>query len=198
MSNDSKPPYSVVFVLGGPGAGKGTQCERIQQEFGFKHLSAGDLLREERLHADSEFGAVIEKHIKDGSIVPVKITCSLLRREMEKSQSNNFLIDGFPRNRDNLDGWNGEMPGVAEVKRVLFFDCPDQVCVDRCIKRGLTSGRADDNADSLKNRIITYRESTMPIIDHYKSINLVSTIDGNRSSSEVFEDVKKILSSLDC
>ncbi|CAL1534440.1 unnamed protein product [Lymnaea stagnalis] len=198
MADKSKSQYNVVFVLGGPGAGKGTQCEKIQETFGYQHLSAGELLRQERLAKGSQYGEEIEKHLKDGSIVPVAITCSLLHREMESSSKNNFLIDGFPRNKDNLDGWNEAMNGVAQVKRVLFFDCPDQVCVDRCLSRGLTSGRSDDNAESLKKRIQTYRESTMPIVDHFRKINLVSEIQGDKSADEVFEDVKKVFKALDC
>ncbi|BFZ16526.1 hypothetical protein BsWGS_19565 [Bradybaena similaris] len=198
MSGETKSKYNVVFVLGGPGAGKGTQCEQIQEKFGYVHLSAGELLRQERLQPNSEYGAEIEKHLKEGTIVPVKVTCALLRREMEQSPKNNFLIDGFPRNRDNLDGWNAEMNGVAEVRRVLFFDCPDQVCVERCLNRGLTSGRTDDNVESLQKRIQTYRESTLPIIQHYAALNLVSTVNGDRPTSEVFEDVKKVFDSLKC
>ncbi|WAR23031.1 KCY-like protein, partial [Mya arenaria] len=117
--------YNVVFVLGGPGAGKGTQCENIVRDYGFVHLSAGDLLREERQRPSSEFGEEIEGHIKNGTIVPVQITCSLLRRAMEESGEKKFLIDGFPRNKDNLDGWNNAMKGVADVRMVLFFNCSE-------------------------------------------------------------------------
>ncbi|KAK3794483.1 hypothetical protein RRG08_003636 [Elysia crispata] len=195
---DSKNQYNVVFVLGGPGAGKGTQCEKIQEKFGFEHLSAGELLRQERQAPNSQYGDEIETHLKNGSIVPVKITCSLLRREMDSSPKNNFLIDGFPRNKDNLDGWNLEMEGVAKVRAVLFFDCPDQVCVERCLNRGLTSGRTDDNEESLKKRIETYRNSTMPIIKHYRTLDLVAQVDGNRSTDEVFADVEKVFKNLAC
>lgn len=99
---------SVIFVLGGPGAGKGTICKKVFKKYGYVHLSAGDLLREERNRSDSEYGNLIETHIKEGTIVPVKITCSLLERAMVNSDSPNkrFLIDGFPRNEDNLTGWN--------------------------------------------------------------------------------------------
>ncbi|KAI8773207.1 cytidine monophosphate (UMP-CMP) kinase 1 cytosolic [Biomphalaria glabrata] len=192
----SKKLFNVVFVLGGPGAGKGTQCEKIQETFGYQHLSAGELLRQERLAPGSQYGEEIDKHIKDGSIVPVSITCSLLLREMRNSSKNNFLVDGFPRNQDNLEGWNKETEGVARVQRVLFFDCPDDICVERCLSRGLTSGRTDDNAESLKKRIQTYRDSTMPIVDHFRKLNLVSEIQGDRSPNEVFEDVKKVFASL--
>ncbi|XP_048762186.1 UMP-CMP kinase-like isoform X2 [Ostrea edulis] len=192
----SMAKYRVIFVLGGPGAGKGTQCENIVRDFGFVHLSAGDLLREERQRPGSEFGEEIETHIKNGTIVPVEITCSLLNRAMENSSKDRFLIDGFPRNQDNLEGWNKAMIDVATVIRVLFFNCSEQVCVERCLSRGRTSGRADDNEESLKKRIKTYNESTMPIIAHYRTLNLVSEIHGENEPAVVFEDVKKALADL--
>lgn len=188
--------YNVIFVLGGPGAGKGTQCENIVRDFGYVHLSAGELLREERQRPGSQFGEEIETHIKNGTIVPVQITCSLLKRAMESSGKERFLIDGFPRNHDNLDGWNKEMSGVATVIRVLFFNCPEEVCVERCLSRGKTSGRTDDNEESLKKRIKTYNESTMLIIEHYRKLNLVSEINAGSSREAVFEDVKKVLNDL--
>lgn len=188
--------YNVIFVLGGPGAGKGTQCEYIVRDFGYVHLSAGDLLREERQRPGSQFGEEIEGHIKNGTIVPVQITCSLLKRAMEKSGKDRFLIDGFPRNRDNLDGWNKEMSDVAKVIRVLFFNCSEQVCVERCLSRGKTSGRTDDNEESLKKRIKTYTESTMEIIEQFRKLNLVSEIHAEKSPDEVFEEVKKVLNEL--
>lgn len=188
--------YNVIFVLGGPGAGKGTQCENIVREFGYVHLSAGDLLREERQRPGSQFGEEIDTHIKNGTIVPVQITCSLLKRAMESSGKDRFLIDGFPRNQDNLDGWNKEMSDVATVIRVLFFNCPEQVCVERCLSRGKTSGRTDDNEESLKKRIKTYNESTMLIIEHYRKLDLVSEINAGNSPDAVFEDVKKVLDGL--
>lgn len=84
MAND-KP--KVVFVLGAPGSGKGTQCSRIVDTFGYTHLSAGDLLREERARPDSQFGNLIEECIVNGKIVPVEITCSLLENAMIKTKT---------------------------------------------------------------------------------------------------------------
>lgn len=106
MSAEQK--FEVLFILGGPGAGKGTLCRYITEKYGYVHLSAGDLLREERMKPNSKYGELIEKFIKDGKIVPVAITCSLLDNSMQASNSlhKRFLIDGFPRNQDNVDGWN--------------------------------------------------------------------------------------------
>ncbi|GAB1601716.1 UMP-CMP kinase-like isoform X2 [Argonauta hians] len=188
--------YNVVFVLGGPGAGKGTQCSMIVDNFDYKHLSAGDLLRAERNDPNSEYGKLIDDHIKEGSIVPHAITCALLKRAMETSGKKDFLIDGFPRNQSNLSGWNEAMEDSANVKLILYFNCSEDVCTQRCLKRGLTSGRVDDNIESLKKRIVTYNESTKPIIDHYKNLGLVKEIVAEGSPVEVFEEVKDVINKL--
>ncbi|XP_002750841.1 UMP-CMP kinase isoform X1 [Callithrix jacchus] len=187
----------VVFVLGGPGAGKGTQCARIVEKYGYTHLSAGELLRDERKNPDSQYGELIEKYIKEGKIVPVEITISLLKREMDQTmaanaQKNKFLIDGFPRNQDNLQGWNRTMDGKADVSFVLFFDCNNEICIERCLERGKSSGRSDDNRESLEKRIQTYLQSTKPIIDLYEEMGKVKKIDASKSVDEVFDEVVKI------
>uniref|UniRef100_T1E8G0 Putative ump-cmp kinase family n=1 Tax=Anopheles aquasalis TaxID=42839 RepID=T1E8G0_ANOAQ len=132
----------VVFVLGPPGSGKGTQCEKIVAKYGYTHLSAGDLLREERNREGSEYGALIEDNIKNGRIVPVEITCALLENAMNKTQeasgNDRFLIDGFPRNEDNLQGWTKKMADKVELQFVLFFECSEQQCTERCLKRGFS------------------------------------------------------------
>lgn len=185
---------NVIFVLGGPGAGKGTQCERIVKEFGYVHLSAGDLLRGERAKPGSEFGELIEHHITNGTIVPVEITCSLLERGMTESDKNNFLIDGFPRNEDNLSGWTKQMGEKVNLQCVLFFQCSQEICTARCLKRGEAgSGRSDDNEESLKKRFVTYEQATMSIIKHYQEKDLVKTIDASKSPDEVYTVVESIL-----
>lgn len=184
---------NVVFVLGAPGSGKGTQCEKISKEFGYVHLSAGDLLRAERNSPGSKYGELIEHHIRNGSIVPVEITCSLLERAMIESGAENFLIDGFPRNENNLEGWNRQMGDKANVQFVLFFECSEETCIERCLRRGAEgSGRSDDNPDSLKKRFQTYHRDTMPIIQHYDQLDTVKRVDASLSPDEVFEEVKKI------
>ncbi|XP_031710707.1 UMP-CMP kinase [Anarrhichthys ocellatus] len=196
MSQMMKP--QVVFVLGGPGAGKGTQCSKIVENYSYTHLSAGDLLRAERGREGSEFGQLIDSYIKEGSIVPVEITINLLRKAMEESMHKDdkrfrFLIDGFPRNEDNLTGWNTVMVDKADVKFVLFFDCSNEVCIDRCLERGKSSGRTDDNRESLEKRIQTYLQSTRPIIELYEKQGKVRTVDASHSLDKVFADVKAIL-----
>ncbi|XP_049877064.1 UMP-CMP kinase [Pectinophora gossypiella] len=182
----------VVFVLGAPGAGKGTQCTYISKEYGFVHLSAGDLLREERQRPGSEYGEMIEEKIRNGQIVPVEVTCSLLHKAMQKSGKSRFLIDGFPRNKDNLEGWERTMSDKTKLLFVLFFECSQSMCTERCLGRGAAgSGRSDDNLDSLKKRFNTYLNDTMPIIQHYEAQGLVRKIDAEKCPDEVFEKVKE-------
>ncbi|KAL4608133.1 UMP-CMP kinase [Arapaima gigas] len=188
----------VVFVLGGPGAGKGTQCAKIVENYSYTHLSAGDLLREERGREGSKFGQLIDSYIKEGKIVPVEITINLLRQAMEKTmemdpQKYRFLIDGFPRNQNNLEGWTAEMNDKADVKFVLFFDCSNEVCINRCLERGKSSGRTDDNRESLEKRIQTYLQSTWPIIELYEKQGKVRKVDASHSMDQVFADVRSIL-----
>lgn len=151
----SKP--EVIFVLGGPGAGKGTQCQLIREKFNYNHISAGDCLREERQRPGSKYGEMIETHIREGTIVPVEITCALLRQKMEELgwEGGKFLIDGFPRNENNLIGWNkacevSEQPrncyrswkADVDVRLCLVFECPENVMEERLLLRGQSSGRS--------------------------------------------------------
>ncbi|CAF1146747.1 unnamed protein product [Rotaria sp. Silwood1] len=187
---------NVIFVLGGPGAGKGTQCARISETYDYVHLSAGELLREEAAKPDSTLGKEINEHIKNGSTVPVAITCKLLENAMKNSGKENFLIDGFPRNKDNIDGWQKAMDGKVNIQCVLFFDCDEQTCVARCLARGKASGRIDDNEQSLKKRIVTYNESTRPLIQLFEKDNLVKRIDASNHVDKVFQDVRNVLNNI--
>jgi len=182
-------PYHVVFVLGGPGAGKGTQCQNVVNKFGFVHLSAGDLLREE-IKSGSQHGTMIEEMIKQGQIVPSHVTVGLLEKAMRTSGKHKFLVDGFPRNEENNSAWKKDMHEKADVACVLVFDVPEEIMQNRLLKRGESSGRTDDNMESIKKRFKTFREQTLPVIDEYHKINKVAKIDGNRHPDEVWVEVQ--------
>lgn len=197
LSNLTNMVPEVVFVLGGPGCGKGTQCELIVKQYDFVHLSAGELLRNEQTKNESKYKDLIQHHMKEGTIVPAEITCNLLRQAMDETKKRYFLIDGYPRNHDNLVTWQKVMGNESRVAFVLFFECPLDVCVERCLGRGEAgSGRADDNLDSLKKRIRVFEEQTKPIVDYYDKLNLVERVDASKSKEEVFADVKKVFDKL--
>jgi len=184
---ESKP--IVVFVLGGPGSGKGTQCSNIVKNFHFVHLSAGDLLREE-MNSGSKHGEMIQTMIKNGEIVPSEVTVGLLWKAMQNSEKKRFLIDGFPRNEENNSSWENQMSEKVDFRFILFFDCPEEVMQDRVLKRGESSGRTDDNLDSIKKRFNTYLNSTLPVVDAYEKQNRVVRVNADRSLETVWADVK--------
>jgi len=180
----------VIFVLGGPGSGKGTQCANIVSQYGFEHLSAGDLLRAEK-DSGSPDGAMISEMIRNGQIVPSSVTINLLHKAMLASGKSHFLIDGFPRNGENNDNWINLMSDKVDFKLVLFFDCPEAVMEERLLKRGETSGRTDDNIDSIKKRFKTYVEQTIPVVEGYASRGLAVKIDATRDVDSVWADVDR-------
>jgi UMP-CMP kinase len=194
-----KPLFSpdnvtVVFVLGGPGAGKGTQCAKLVADFGFKHLSAGDLLREEQDRPGSEFGEMIKTYIKEGTIVPMEVTVQLLenamREAMDKENKNLFLIDGFPRKLDQAHAFE---KSVVPSKFTLFFDCPENVMEERLINRGKTSGRADDNIESIKKRFKTFVETSMPVVEEFRKQGKVVQVSATKGPDEVYAETKEKL-----
>ncbi|MCJ1377258.1 bifunctional uridylate/adenylate kinase [Xylographa soralifera] len=189
----SPDKVSVIFVLGGPGAGKGTQCDRLVRDYGFTHLSAGDLLREEQDREGSQFGSLIKDYIKEGTIVPMEITVQLLENAMNddlthKHGNGRFLIDGFPRKMDQALKFE---ESVCPSKFTLFFDCPEDVMQERLLNRGKTSGRADDNAESIKKRFKTFVETSMPVVEYFEKEGKVVRIPATRAPDEVYAEVKE-------
>ena len=164
------------------------------------HLSAGDLLRKEQRTPGSQYGDLIAECIVSSRIVPVEITCGLLERAMCASvegrtgdDAGRFLIDGFPRNQDNYDGWQRLMSGKTDVAFVLYFDSPEDVCMQRCLRRGAAgSGRTDDNEDSLRKRMVTFTKETWPIVQLFAEQGKVRSVAGCGDQEQVFEDVKRI------
>ena len=195
MASSADKP-NVVFVLGGPGSGKGTQCANLVKNYGFVHLSAGDLLRGE-VNSGSENGQMINELIKQGKIVPAEVTVGLLKaaifRNFNESKKTRFLVDGFPRNYDNNRCWKAEMPAdLVNTRFVLFMDCPEDVMLQRLMKRSETSGRVDDNIESIRKRFVTFEKESMPVVDEYEKEGKVFKIDATKDPETVFASIKVI------
>ena len=178
----------VVFVLGGPGSGKGTQCANIVKHYGYTHLSAGDLLRAEVARGSAE-GSMIESCMATGALVPQEVTVGLLRTAMATSGNDKFLIDGFPRAMDQAEAFEAI---VGHPSFVLFFDCPEGEMRKRLLHRGETSGRVDDNEEAIVKRFRTFQQASMPVIQHYARQGRVRSIDATPAPEEVFKAVKRV------
>ncbi|KAI9182682.1 hypothetical protein LWI28_027819 [Acer negundo] len=187
---EKKP--TVIFVLGGPGSGKGTQCANIVQHFGYTHLSAGDLLRAE-IKSGSENGTMIQNMIKEGKIVPSEVTIKLLQKAIQENGNDKFLIDGFPRNEENRAAF--EEVTKIEPEFVLFFDCSEEEMERRLL--GRNQGREDDNIETIRKRFKVFLESSLPVVQYYESKGKVRKIDAAKPVEEVFEAVKAIFNAKD-
>lgn len=186
---------SVVFVLGGPGSGKGTQCQNIVRDYKFAHLSAGDLLREEQKNPQSKYGELIANYIREGQIVPMEITIALLKNAMKEQIDTKgvtkFLIDGFPRKMDQALKFEED---VAVSQFTLFFECPESVMLERLLERGQNSGRTDDNVESIKKRFRVFVDTSMPVVEYFRTSDKVETVSCQQPKEKVYEQVKDILS----
>lgn len=189
----SEKDVSVIFVLGGPGSGKGTQCGKLVEEKGFLHLSAGDLLRSEQNREGSQYGSLIAQCIKEGTIVPQEVTVALLAQAITENYtkgSTRFLVDGFPRKMDQAITFEEQIVPSAFT---LFFECPEQVMLERLLERGKTSGRADDNIESIKKRFRVFVDTSMPVVDYFDKQGKVVKLRCDDSVDVVYGHVKEAL-----
>ena len=190
------PEPNVVFVLGGPGAGKGTMCELAESQLGWTHLSTGELLRAEQESGGST-AAAIEEYISAGQLVPNEITVRLLKDAMETitrtTGKKNFLLDGFPRSLSNLEGWYEIFGKDAELPKMLYLECPYDVLKERILGRAKYSGRSDDNVEAIKRRFDTFKKETLPIVEVFRSQNKCIEIDTSLDRQAVYALVKDSL-----
>ena len=192
----------VLFVLGGPGCGKGTQCKKLSDDLGYIHQSAGDLLRAERAKKGSENAELINNYIKDGKIVPVEITVNLIKTAMKENgwEKSKFQIDGFPRNDDNYDGFYKVFGDEADVRGVLYLDLSEEKMMERIKKRAEEAGegnqRSDDNVESIKKRFGVFQNETMPVIEKFKSKNALFYVNSDNTIDGVAADVREYVNKI--
>ncbi|EMI19244.1 uridylate kinase [Rhodopirellula maiorica SM1] len=183
------PKPNVVFVLGGPGAGKGTMCELAESQLGWTHLSTGDLLRDQQ-QSGGPTAAIIDKFITAGQLVPNEIIVTLLKDAMEQvtrtTGKKNFLLDGFPRSLANLEAWYEIFGRDAELPKMLYFECPYAVLEKRVLGRAKYSGRSDDNVESLKLRFDTYKAETLPTVELFRNSGKCIELDTSLDRQSVY------------
>eukprot|EP00158_Paraphelidium_tribonemae_P007575 Partr_v1_DN28288_c1_g2_i2_m75644 putative adenylate kinase len=178
---------NAIFIIGGPGSGKGTQCARLVDEYHVAHISVGDLLRDE-VKRGTERGKSMDQLMKDGKIVPLDIVLSILGDRLSSEPKDRFiLIDGFPREMAQVSAFEEK---IGTVRSVFYFDCSEAAMEKRLLKRGETSGRADDNAETIKKRFKTFQEQSMAVVEHFQKAGSLCKISTEAPVDEVYAQVK--------
>ena len=190
--------YKVIFVIGPPGVGKNTQCDKLVEKYNFIHFSTGDLLRAE-ISKETEDAKLIKSIMSQGKYVPVKITCNLIKKAMNNySKDKIFLIDGYPRNQENIDGWMEIFGNNYKLITSIILDCDEKVLENRLIERAKSSGRIDDNIETIQKRFKTHLEESKPIEKKLKLLGPFIEINGDNSINEVFNQISSELDKILC
>jgi len=179
----------IIFVVGGPGSGKGTQCDMLRQRFNLTHLSSGDLLRAE-VDSGSALGESLSATMASGRLVSMETVLDILEAAVMKALkagTKGFLIDGYPREVDQ-----GLMFArkIRDCDVVLFFDAKDETMTSRLLKRALTSGRADDNYTTVKLRLKTFHDQTRPVVDFYRQRGKLIRVNADRQPQVIFKETE--------
>ena len=185
---------TVIFLIGGPGSGKGTVCTQILENYPFIHLSTGDLLREE-VKNETELGKIAEEYMKEGKMVPADKLVEILKSNMIKLgwEKNIYILDGFPRNFSNIENWELIMKDDINEIGVINLSCSKEILKERIMKRGETSGRDDDNEEAFEKRMNVFFEETQPVVDHFKNKEKLFEVDASGSIENTFEKTKQII-----
>ncbi|MFN9644248.1 MAG: adenylate kinase [Cyanobacteriota bacterium] len=177
-----------LLFLGPPGAGKGTQAQRLAASHGLLHLSTGDLLRAE-VEAATPLGREAEAVMARGELVSDALVLAIVRHRLEDHQGG-WLLDGFPRNLPQavaLDGLLAELGQSIEL--VLLMELEDPVLLQRLLARG----RADDNTEVIRHRLHVYREQTAPLIAHYEGLGLLQSVEASGTVEEIGGRIHSLL-----
>ncbi len=180
-------PY-VIFVIGGPGCGKGTQCKRIIQNFGYVSFSTGDLLRK-YVEEKKEGYEDIANKMKEGALISSDTVMRVLKSYIINSENKKILLDGYPRSKENMDIWEREMRGNVNVLGALYFEVSNEEMKKRIL--GRNEGRADDNEETINKRLATFEKETKPIVQEFESKKILIKIDGMKSVDDITKDVSE-------
>jgi adenylate kinase len=170
----------TIALLGPPGSGKGTQAERLRDGLGFTWLSTGDLLRAARAEG-SELGRRAGEYMDRGELVPDAVIVDVVEDALADVGDRPILLDGFPRTVAQAEALGRDLDAA------ILIDVPDDVVVERIA--GRRQGRADDNPETVRERLRVYHDETEPLVDHYERQGKLWRVDGARTPDEVHEAV---------
>ncbi len=187
----------MKFILfGPPGAGKGTQAKMLIDKFNIVQISTGDMLRDE-VKSQSDLGTRAKSIMDRGDLVSDNIIIAMIKKRIQMSDCNNgFILDGFPRTLNQAIELEDLLADLKiKIDNVIQIEVAENLLLERINKRALENEniRNDDNSSILKNRIRVYKKDTMPVIDYYKNLKKLNTINGMQSIEKVSQDILNIL-----
>lgn len=174
------------MLVGPPGAGKGTQATIVSERLGIPAISTGSIFRAE-IAKGSDIGEIAARYINQGNLVPSDVTDEIVRRRLaEPDAAQGFLLDGYPRNLDQVSALDRILSDMGtKLDAIVAIQVPDEVVVERLLLRAKKEGRADDTDEVIRHRIDVYHSTTQPIIDLYATRGLLVNIDGIGTVEEV-------------
>ncbi|MFV0472063.1 MAG: adenylate kinase [Paludibacteraceae bacterium] len=185
-----------IIICGAPGSGKGTQSELIIKKYNLKHISTGDLLRKE-IADETDLGKDAHKYIRIGQLVPDELITGMIAHKLDsldKNEVNGIILDGFPRTLAQAEALESMLQERGEKTDVLVdLEVEEEELINRLLFRGKTSGRSDDNLETIQKRLQVYHAQTKPVSEFYKSKGKYASIYGMGSVEEIFERIANIL-----
>lgn len=185
-----------VVLFGPPGAGKGTQAQILKDKLGLTYIATGDLFRH-HIKNQTKLGKKAKEYIDKGNLVPDEITIGMIEEIVKDPNSHGFIFDGFPRTvkqAEVLDKLLKDKDLIIDA--LLFLDVPDERIIRRLVERGKTSGRSDDNEETIKHRLNQYHNFTEPVKDYYKKQNKFYKIDGVGDIDEINQRLLDVIKNL--
>jgi adenylate kinase family enzyme len=180
----------VIFVIGGPGSGKGTQCCKISNEFNFEHLSTRDILLNVIAKQTVIGWEQLKQKIDSGVSLSSHELISFIKEEF-KNINKTILFEGFPKNTENIEEWNKQMINMCEVTAVLYFECSTDEMKKRLMKK--QEAKIDNIEETISKRIEIFNKETLPILEMYQKTGKLIKINAEKSTEEIFEEVKTII-----
>jgi adenylate kinase len=183
-----------LLLIGAPGAGKGTQAERLARRFGLAHISSGDLLRQ-HVEEQTPLGEKIKSYVDKGDLVPDGMVMDMLRKPVvAAAESGGYVLDGFPRTVEQAEtAFAVAQPLGAEVQAAIHLDVPTEELVRRLLSRGRGS---DDTTSIIEHRLQVYRKNTIPLLKYYAGREWMFTVDGAQPPGDVHNEIVMRLSKL--
>lgn len=181
-----------IILFGPPGSGKGTQSEKLIAQYGFKHISTGDLLRSE-IAGKTELGLKAKSYMDQGQLVPDAVVIGMVDNVIANNPGvYGFLFDGFPRTKAQAEALDELLLTHEEkINLMLALDVPEEELIARMMNRAKTSGRTDDaDPEIQKKRINVYKNETLAVASYYNQFGKVTTINGQGSIDEIFSALR--------